>query len=246
MLAGGLVQTSSFAVLPNITPGMTLGLVILGMAPCLLHTWRKPSPGSFTLAATHACLTSFLLGFHVHEKAILMATVPLGILTAHDHSNQSSGSHLLDDIPPEGASSEEPPPTATATRLSEDSFTAAANPREAQQARKRAQQSTSEQRVAAGMRQGKDSQANGRSQMAQSVQTSDSSGGDLMEDYIVLATAGHYGLLPLLFTLQEYPIKASHPSQNVRSIHALMCQEACCIWSPRLGILAPCMFLCNV
>ena len=114
---GGLVKVSQFAVLPSPSPSATLLLVLLAMLPCLFSLWRNPRPQSFLSAAAYAALCSFMFGYHVHEKAILMVTIPLAMAAA-------------------------------------------------------------------------DSQIDAR-------------------QYFVLSTAGHVALMPLLFTEQEYPIKAS-------------------------------------
>ena len=35
-------------------------------------------PGGLLQAAAYCCLCSFIFGYHVHEKAILMVLIPLG------------------------------------------------------------------------------------------------------------------------------------------------------------------------
>ncbi|KAK9844901.1 hypothetical protein WJX74_008396 [Apatococcus lobatus] len=198
-ITGGLVGSSSFSVLPNITPAMTLISVFLGMTPCLIQTWRQPAPGAFPFAAVHACLTSFLLGFHVHEKAILMATVPLGWLAASSYMTFEDAY-----VPSENAD--------------RDLHTAAVG---AGPVRRQLLRSASEMQdeTSAGRGSGKDHESTtsasaGLSRKAEAwhqsatVDTGTSRGeaSQLME-YCVLSTAGHYALLPLIFTLQEYPIK---------------------------------------
>ena len=69
---GGLVGVSSFAVLPQIQPAHTAVLVVAAMTPALARAWRCPKPAEFLDAVTYACLCSFVFGYHVHEKAILM------------------------------------------------------------------------------------------------------------------------------------------------------------------------------
>ncbi|EIE18017.1 ALG6, ALG8 glycosyltransferase [Coccomyxa subellipsoidea C-169] len=77
LMTGGLVQVSSFAVLPNVTAGTTLIVVLFTMAPMLVCVWRNPKPEAFAGAAAYACMCSFMAGYHVHEKAILMVILPL-------------------------------------------------------------------------------------------------------------------------------------------------------------------------
>lgn len=77
--AGGLVQVTRFAVLPSISPALSLILVLLAMLPCLAVLWRRPQPHLFLPAAAYASLCSFMFGYHVHEKAILTVTIPLAL-----------------------------------------------------------------------------------------------------------------------------------------------------------------------
>ncbi len=111
------MQVTQFAVLPSPSPSITLLLVLLALLPCLFSLWQRPRPESFLPAAVYACLCSFMFGYHVHEKAILMVTIPLALAAA-------------------------------------------------------------------------DNQWDAR-------------------QYFVLSTVGHVALMPLLFTIQEYPIKVS-------------------------------------
>lgn len=52
--------------------------------PCLhpSHRRRRPDPAAFPAAVLYCTFCSFMLGYHVHEKAILMVAVPLGVLAA--------------------------------------------------------------------------------------------------------------------------------------------------------------------
>jgi len=47
------------------------------MQPCLWQLWKQPDARHFIVAVVQCALSSFLFGWHVHEKAILTATVPL-------------------------------------------------------------------------------------------------------------------------------------------------------------------------
>ena len=90
---GGLVQTFDHTVLPSITPGVTFALTGLAMVPVLLKLCTlKPSTSSvslgrsFTRAIVLCGCTSFLFGWHVHEKAILTVLIPLTLLAiANQH-----------------------------------------------------------------------------------------------------------------------------------------------------------------
>uniref|UniRef100_A0A182PK42 Alpha-1,3-glucosyltransferase n=1 Tax=Anopheles epiroticus TaxID=199890 RepID=A0A182PK42_9DIPT len=84
---GGLVQTFDHTVLPSITPTVTFALTGLAMIPVLLKLWSLKATTSnvslsrsFVRAIVLCGCTSFLFGWHVHEKAILMVLIPLTLL----------------------------------------------------------------------------------------------------------------------------------------------------------------------
>ncbi|KAK6143012.1 hypothetical protein DH2020_023360 [Rehmannia glutinosa] len=75
---GGLVGDSSpFAVLPTITPLITLITVLLAISPCLVKAWRNPQPRMVSRWVSYAYTCGFLFGWHVHEKASLHFVIPL-------------------------------------------------------------------------------------------------------------------------------------------------------------------------
>ncbi|RWS26112.1 putative dolichyl pyrophosphate Glc1Man9GlcNAc2 alpha-1:3-glucosyltransferase-like protein, partial [Leptotrombidium deliense] len=82
-MTGGLVQEYNHQVLPNITPFMTMIIVFLSMIPCLHYLWLrasvklKDSSLMFVRSVAICAFCSFLFGWHVHEKAILLVTIPL-------------------------------------------------------------------------------------------------------------------------------------------------------------------------
>lgn len=78
---GGLVGDSSpFAVLPQVTPIETFLLVILAMSPCLVKVFRNPQPKHIIRWVAYAYTCGFIFGWHVHEKASLHFTIPLGLI----------------------------------------------------------------------------------------------------------------------------------------------------------------------
>ncbi|KAF8076270.1 glucosyltransferase [Lyophyllum atratum] len=78
----GLVGDTVFAVLPNIKPIHTFVITILFQSIWLFKLWRNPTYKSFLTALTLCGYTSFLFGWHVHEKAVLLVLVPLSLLAA--------------------------------------------------------------------------------------------------------------------------------------------------------------------
>lgn len=80
----GLVQDVIFTVLPQIPPKVTFILTIfyqiLAVIPVLFDPSFKRFIGSLTLCG----LASYLFGWHVHEKAILLVIIPFSFLVVLD------------------------------------------------------------------------------------------------------------------------------------------------------------------
>ncbi|KAI9448232.1 glycosyltransferase family 57 protein [Lactarius indigo] len=68
----GLVGDTSFAVLPSMI--------------FLVKLWRVPTYKSFLTALTLCGYTSFMFGWHVHEKAVLLVLVPLSLLAVENYA----------------------------------------------------------------------------------------------------------------------------------------------------------------
>ena len=79
-LTGGLVAEISHQVLPSITPLVTFVLTAASMLPVLWRLARWPHPSVFMSSLIYCSLCSFMLGWHVHEKAILISLLPLALL----------------------------------------------------------------------------------------------------------------------------------------------------------------------
>ncbi|GAX80718.1 hypothetical protein CEUSTIGMA_g8153.t1 [Chlamydomonas eustigma] len=94
-LAGGQVGVSRFAVLPQIAPRHTVLLVLLSLVPCLWSLARKPDPSRFASALAYSALCGFMFGYHVHEKAILMALVPLTVWVASPSATIAHKCHFM-------------------------------------------------------------------------------------------------------------------------------------------------------
>lgn len=82
----GLVGDTSFAVIPNVKPIHTFAITIALQTVFLVKLWRNPTYKSFVAAITLCGYVSFLFGWHVHEKAILLVLVPLSLLAGERHS----------------------------------------------------------------------------------------------------------------------------------------------------------------
>jgi len=76
---GGLVEEIAHINLPTVKSWWTFVLTIAAMAPALWQLARRPSPRVALAVLSYASLCSFMLGWHVHEKAIMMTLLPLGL-----------------------------------------------------------------------------------------------------------------------------------------------------------------------
>ncbi|KAL4659618.1 putative dolichyl pyrophosphate Glc1Man9GlcNAc2 alpha-1,3-glucosyltransferase [Arapaima gigas] len=80
-MTGGLVQEFQHSVLPSVSPLITLICTLTSVSPALFSIWQRPCGARGFLRCIVICaLGSFLFGWHVHEKAVLMAILPLSIL----------------------------------------------------------------------------------------------------------------------------------------------------------------------
>nr|XP_033337893.1 probable dolichyl pyrophosphate Glc1Man9GlcNAc2 alpha-1,3-glucosyltransferase isoform X1 [Megalopta genalis] len=88
VMTGGLVQEQSLIVLPTPTPVVTLLLTLISILPTLYCLFFKEdcdkNPKQFIRCLVLCALSSFMFGWHVHEKAILTAIVPLCVLAVID------------------------------------------------------------------------------------------------------------------------------------------------------------------
>ena len=69
----GLVQVNRHSVLPNVTPGGALACTLI----CAIVSLVVARHHSIWHHVSISCLSFFLFGWHVHEKAILMVLLPL-------------------------------------------------------------------------------------------------------------------------------------------------------------------------
>lgn len=86
----GLVGDTSFAVLPEITPRTCFVLTLAFQIIPLIKLWKKPTWNAFVGALTLCGYASFLFGWHVHEKAILLVILPFALIALNDRSYLAS------------------------------------------------------------------------------------------------------------------------------------------------------------
>lgn len=105
-MTGGLVQEFQHTVLPSISPSIALVCTVLSilvsligslvkifspLSECSCHTqpavaslwWRPCGARDFLRCLLLCALGSFVFGWHVHEKAILIAILPLRSVLLH-------------------------------------------------------------------------------------------------------------------------------------------------------------------
>lgn len=82
----GLVGDTVFAVIPNIKPAHTFIITIIFQMVYLIKLWRAPTYKSFVAALTLCGYASYMFGWHVHEKAVLLVLVPLTLLASENYA----------------------------------------------------------------------------------------------------------------------------------------------------------------
>ncbi|KHN97649.1 dolichyl glycosyltransferase [Metarhizium album ARSEF 1941] len=82
----GLVGDTAFAVLPEISPRVCFALTLIfqGLPLLKLFFASDPSWEAFVGSVTLCGYASFLFGWHVHEKAILLVIIPFSLIALRD------------------------------------------------------------------------------------------------------------------------------------------------------------------
>ncbi|KAI8997743.1 glycosyltransferase family 57 protein [Pilobolus umbonatus] len=78
----GYVGDTQFAVLPTVSALHTLLLTVFVQLIVLQKLWRKPTFNNFLSSVVLCGFSSYLFGWHVHEKAIMIVLVPYGLMVA--------------------------------------------------------------------------------------------------------------------------------------------------------------------
>ncbi|KAM3532357.1 hypothetical protein NHJ13051_000343 [Beauveria bassiana] len=86
----GLVGDTSFAVLPEISASTCFALTLLFQALPLIKLFMQPTWENFIGATTLCGYASFLFGYHVHEKAILLVIIPFSLIALRDRRHLST------------------------------------------------------------------------------------------------------------------------------------------------------------
>lgn len=83
----GLVENISFGVLPEISPSTCFLLTLTCMSVYMVKLWQTPTYRSFLASVSLCGFASFLFGWHVHEKAIMLPLIPYTFLAADDYAH---------------------------------------------------------------------------------------------------------------------------------------------------------------
>jgi hypothetical protein len=73
--ASGIVGDFAFAVLPSVTAPICLFLLFGSLVPAVIAVYRRPTTQTLLVCLVYASLSSFMFGYHVHEKAIIIPLV---------------------------------------------------------------------------------------------------------------------------------------------------------------------------
>ncbi|KAI9288125.1 glycosyltransferase family 57 protein [Umbelopsis sp. AD052] len=79
----GFVGDTKFAVLPQVDAIHTLIITVIAQLIPLQLLWRKPTFNNFLTSLVLCGFASFLFGWHVHEKAILLILIPYSLMAAN-------------------------------------------------------------------------------------------------------------------------------------------------------------------
>ncbi len=82
----GLVENIAFGIMPDISPSMCFALTLTCMCVYMVKLWQTPTYRSFLAAVSLCGFASFLFGWHVHEKAIMLPLIPYTLLAAVDYA----------------------------------------------------------------------------------------------------------------------------------------------------------------
>lgn len=78
--SGHIGGVAPFAALPNPNPALCASLLLALLVPALLRLTSRPR--RLVIAVVYSALAAFVVGWHVHEKAVLVPLLPLAVLAA--------------------------------------------------------------------------------------------------------------------------------------------------------------------
>ena len=87
--ASGIVGDFAFNVLPSVSAGVCLLLMFCTLLPAMYVVYRTPTPKVLVHALVYGSLCSFMVGYHVHEKAIIIPLLLQTLVVFMDDSSVS-------------------------------------------------------------------------------------------------------------------------------------------------------------
>jgi alpha-1,3-glucosyltransferase len=81
VMTGGLVQEYQHVILPEVTPRIAFLCSLFSIVPAVVKLWCCPgNPYHFVRCIVLCACGSFMFGWHVHEKAVLLVIIPLSFM----------------------------------------------------------------------------------------------------------------------------------------------------------------------
>eukprot|EP01032_Pedospumella_encystans_P016506 gene16506-18833_t len=134
--ASGIVGDFAFNVLPSVSAGVCLLLMFCTLLPAMCVVYRTPTPKVLVHALVYASLCSFMVGYHVHEKAIIIPLLLQTLVVFMDDSSVSADNvpvaastvNTIVDTKANDTVSQDVVPTATASSSSNQTTTTSTQP----------------------------------------------------------------------------------------------------------------------
>jgi len=82
----GIVGNTAFGVLPDVRPPVCFALALAAALVYVGPLWQRPTYHNLVVCVSLCALSSFAVGWHVHEKAILLAALPLSLAASHSYA----------------------------------------------------------------------------------------------------------------------------------------------------------------
>jgi alpha-1,3-glucosyltransferase len=90
----GLVGDFKLNVLPRISPFVSMILVLGSQAPALFTLYKTPTAQNLIRCTVYCTMCSFMFGYHVHEKAILVPLTALSLISVEGSLERNVFMHM--------------------------------------------------------------------------------------------------------------------------------------------------------
>ena len=99
----GMLGDVKPSVLPNISASACLVLVLVTCLPALVVIYNRPNVNALTRAVVYCSMCAFMLGYHVHEKAVLVPMVVQTLLVDVSQTSKQTPVPATSTTAPTGA-----------------------------------------------------------------------------------------------------------------------------------------------